>query len=235
MLTNDQAINVAKTVQSWIDYQVGCGRKTLLSEAYLGHPIVDALAAQSRTSHIVCEYDHPNFVNAGRGRNRQLDYVLLSRDRRRPVTALEVKWCRDGNADHQRVLNDVLRLECVRNEEQQGMSRYFLLAGLANHVDTFLRRRVRMNGTLQPFVDHILPRQTQEATIDLHSSSPEVGAYLKTFETDYRIAVPRAYRVRFLAECAGHQSKVFLWQVSSLPHRTVFTPATQWPQIPAAQ
>ena len=112
------AARLALAVQHWLDFQILCEREMLLSEGYLSQPVGEFLRAH-HTGGIRAEWNIPNLRQPGRGRRRQVDYALLSRDAGRLTCAIEAKWVSSGQIDKQRIVDDLMRLECVRNPEGQ--------------------------------------------------------------------------------------------------------------------
>lgn len=112
-MDRSEIASVAQAVNRWLSYQVICGRSPLLSEAYLGHPVAEYFI-HKHSGVFEAEVDHPAFANAPRGRPRQIDYVLRTRHSGAIDVAIECKWIAERPYDKQRILNDILRLECVR-------------------------------------------------------------------------------------------------------------------------
>jgi hypothetical protein len=104
---------IAKAVNRWLSYQIFCGRETLLSEAYLGHPVAEYLIHR-HSGELETEVNHPILKRAGGGRPRQIDYVLKTRNKADIEAAIECKWIAGTIYDKQRIVNDLLRLECIR-------------------------------------------------------------------------------------------------------------------------
>src|SRR5215210_9372508 len=79
------------------------------------------------------------------------------RDKKRPLAAIEAKWISNQATSKQRLLDDVLRLECVRNEDGQAMTRFFIVAGRTNHIEkNFLDLKINASKKRIPFLTPLL-------------------------------------------------------------------------------
>ena len=127
---NDEDIKkLSKALLAWLSFQMLCGRKAILSESYLAQPITEFLTPLF-PNRIDAEWTSPQYKLKARGRPRQLDYVLLSRDDKHPTTAIEAKWISDSPIGKQHFVDDVMRLEMLRltaNEKLRHTRRLFLL------------------------------------------------------------------------------------------------------------
>ena len=126
-MTEAQVKNLAKAVGRWLAFQVLCGRDVLLSESYLSQPLAEFLL-HHHSGTLATERRHPGLQRGGRGRPRQVDFVLLSRDAEAAEAVIEAKWVTDRPYPKQAVVDDLLRLECFR-EGGRHVRRYFLVAG----------------------------------------------------------------------------------------------------------
>ncbi len=122
-------IYLAAATRHWLEFQILCNREMLLSESYLAQPVGE-FPRNEYNLPIQTECNHPNLNRPGPGRPRQIDYVLLARDKQRITTAIEAKWISEQAAVLNRFVDDVFRLECLRNIGKTGnIDRYFLVAG----------------------------------------------------------------------------------------------------------
>jgi len=93
----------------WISFQILCGRKALLSESYLNQPTGEYLLHAAGSSHLRTERNHPILNKPGKkGRPRQIDFCLLSRDKKQLTTAIELKWIAESAMYKQRIIDDLL-------------------------------------------------------------------------------------------------------------------------------
>lgn len=119
---------LARAVVTWMDYQVICGREMLMSESYVAHPVGEYLRYH-HNGEVLAEYEHPWIKSPGRGRPRQLDYVVLTKNKGKIDVVIEAKWIRNnGKLNPQAAIDDILRLEALR----QGRG-YFLVPGQETH------------------------------------------------------------------------------------------------------
>ena len=231
MLNNDAAQGMATAVQLWLDFQVLCQREMLLSEAYLAQPTGEFLRSH-HTGRIRAEWNHPNIQSPGRGRPRQIDYALFSRDKNRSVTAIEAKWTTDAPTSKQRLLDDVLRLECVRNDGQ-GMTRYFLIAGRTNHLENnCLGLRINVGGgERQSFMVQVLPLNTTSQTTQVKKCDEPWRRFYKSFQDSYNVELPTTYKTQLVADKQGTYVRVLVWRITSPQNRRTFSPADLWKTI----
>ena len=111
--------------------------RDLLSKSYLGQPVAEYLIHR-HSGELKTEVDHPVLQTPGHGRPRQIDYALLTRDKTYIEVAIECKWIAETPYSKQRIINDLLRLECIRVERRQ-VKRFLLIAGLKEQVRTQLQ------------------------------------------------------------------------------------------------
>lgn len=230
MLQDDAAKRMAAAVQLWLDFQILCQREMLLSEAYLAQPAGEFLRSH-HTGGIRAEWNHPNIQSPGRGRPRQIDYALFSRDKNRPVTAIEAKWITDAPTSKQRLLDDVLRLECVRNDGQ-GMTRYFLMAGRADHIQkNCLELQINAGGERQSFVDQILPLNTTPQTTQVKKCDEPWRRFYRSFQDSYKVELPTSYKTQLVTDKQGTYVRVLVWRITSPQNRRTFSPADLWKTV----
>ena len=149
-MKDKQAEDLARAISHWIGYQMLCGRENLLSEMYLGIPIGEFLISNSNWK-VEAEWPHPNFRSPGRGRPKQIDFIVKSSEKQHPIAAIEVKWIRNIVNIKQNIIDDILRLECLRNEHKRGICRYLVLAGFRKDFDELLDSSFNNNGQRKIF------------------------------------------------------------------------------------
>ena len=229
MLTENEADKLADAVQSWLDFQILCERDTLLSEAYLAQPI-GAFLKNHHSGDIASEIDHPNIPTPNRGRPRQVDYALLSRDDENIVAAMEAKWVpTDRKVSRQRVLDDVLRMERLRSDASA--DRYFLVAGRSDDVSSnFFEAKYSGPNGYESFVKSILPTETNNdrkiRPVDLNS---KVMRFFEKYSSKYStqkedVLVPKTYRSELIADKTEEKSRVMIWRIKSVPKKAEFDP-----------
>lgn len=227
------AEKLAEALLAWLTFQILCGRQALLSEAYLAQPIAEFLTPIF-PDRIHLEWTSPQYRVKARGRPRQLDYVLLSRDASHPVSAIEAKWA-DGSPPKQRLVDDVLRLEMVRIESTPGhvrhTRRYFLLAGLLNDVLTYLNASVRDGGEF-PFFPMFLPSlNDQPHTVPVRKAPSAIQPFFRDFALAYKQQLPTSYKTHRIADRSSGHARVIIWEIQSTKRRTLFDPAVTWQEL----
>lgn len=233
MLNKKDAENMAKAIRFWMDYQILCKRDMLLSEAYLTQSVGEFLLSCYPTSKLEVEYNHPNLNRGKRGRPRQIDFVLRSRDAKRITTAIEVKWIGNMNADKKRLLDDLLRLECIRGN--QGITRYFLLAGKKDKIDTNCfnleinagKKRIRF------FEQILLQEINRPHSVKVERCEDAMRSLYASFQDDYKIELPKSFKTTLVANEEGEGVHVLIWEVRSTSKRTTFSPADSWTNVTA--
>lgn len=234
MLNDDTAKEMARAVVHWLDFQILCRRDMLLSESYLAQPIGEFLRSR-HSGDVETEWNHPNLNNGTPGRPRQIDYAMFSRNKRRPVSVVEVKWADDGTPEKQRLLNDLLRLECVRNAARQGMSRYFALTGKTADVQNWLDAKVGAGGAAPTFTSDVLPMATTKTLVPVEGAASHLQKFFKRFADEYGTTLPTSYKAWLIEDHAGSFTRTVVWKVESVRSRRTFDPAVKWPHlVPAA-
>jgi len=220
-LNETKAAELGRSVHHWLEFQVACRQEMLLSEAYLAQPTGEFLRAQ-HTEEIKAEWTIPGLKTGKRGRPKQLDYVLLSRNKGRLTTAIEAKWVRSTQGETQRVVDDLLRLERIRSGVTgQSVDRYFLVASRVDDFQSnFLDLQVQDQG-LKPFLPPLLnvnnatPKQVRIDT----STGPWRG-FFKTFGESYEVTLPKSFTSKLIVDVPGSAIRLALWRVSSSQNRS---------------
>jgi hypothetical protein len=226
-----QVPNLAKAINRWLSYQLLCGRGALLSEAYLGQPTAEFLI-HHHPGPFDTEMNHPVLNNPGPGRPRQIDYVLLTPQTSILDTAIECKWIAEGPYDKQRILNDLLRLECIR-VPGSNVKRYFVVAGLKEDFDNNFkglsvnegRRRADFTHQLLSFV-----KSSPRKSIAVRGCSARFQQFYRNFSRAFNAEVPVSFQTELLDLRTNDGISVGIWKVASVPHRGHFAPSEQWPE-----
>ena len=232
MLNDDTARQMGTAVKHWVDYQAICGRQMLLSESSLAQPIGEFLSVE-HSGRIDAEWNHPNIPNPQRGRPRQIDFALFSRDTDRPVTAIETKWVGDSPVQRQLLLNDVLRLECVRNDVNQGMTRFFLLAGMKEDLgQRCLELGINVGGGREKFFSHLLPLDVGVAqVVPVRGCIEPMRRFFKSFAESYNVDLPTSFRAKPVMDETGEHVRLLVWKISSVRARRTFRVQAAWPGV----
>jgi hypothetical protein len=227
MLTENEARRLGDAIQSWLDFQILCNRDVLLSEAYLAQPVGEFLVSHHNGG-IESERNHPSVPDPNRGRPRQIDYVLTSKDEKDLVSALEAKWVPENRPiSRQRILNDIMRLERLRNDSGRAAYRYFLVAGRSQYFDDHfldLDYNTKESGR-ENFIESILPTDEEEKHVRI-DEAPEglkssVSNYIEKYSKgDERVLPPKSYKATLITDKSDEKSRVMLWRIKSVRRRS---------------
>ncbi len=222
--------DLATAVNRWLSYQRLCGRSALLSEAYLSQPIAEYLI-QKHSGEFATEIDHPTLNNeAGPGRPRQMDYVLYTRDSSTIETAIECKWISAGPYDKQRIMNDILRLECVRVPDRH-VKRYFLIAGKKENFEKhFIDLRLNTGSKRVPYTKHLFSFSLKrpKKRVNVRECDSHFRGFYREFERGFQSSLPVSFRTEFLSYRTADKISVGIWQISSVRNRRTFSAETTW-------
>jgi hypothetical protein len=226
---------LSQAILAWLSFQMLCGRQAILSESYLAQPITEFFTPLF-PNRIDAEWTSPQYKLNARGRPRQLDYVLLSRDSNHPKIAIEAKWTSDSQIDKQRFVDDVMRLEMLRLESNgkiRHTTRLFLLAGLREHTKRCLDTSLNSQGGRIPFFSLFLPTNDFEKhTINIFTSENAIRQRFKDFANAYNVPLlPKSYKTRKVVDEQNEYASVLIWEIQSSRSRTEFNPKTEWEDI----
>lgn len=218
--------NLGRAIHHWLSFQLLCGREQLLSESYLNQPTGEYLLHAAASSHLKTEYDHPCLNEEGRrGRPRQIDFCLLSRDTQRLTTAIELKWITDSAFDKQRIINDLLRLECLSGIiKGQRIYRYLVVAG---KTPNFRREMVGLNGGPAPFLEGILATEkSQKATAAYKGLTTSQKELFDSFAAKYKRAIPLRFETILEFKEVSPEFSVYGWHIQCSRNRKTLNPTT---------
>jgi hypothetical protein len=215
-----------RAIGRWLSFQRFCGRDVMFSESYLVQPIAEFIL-HHHSGHIEPEYPHPAFKTGKRGRPKQVDFALLTPHARDVEQVIESKWVRDRDYAKQAIVDDLLRLECFRDSSGRYVTRYFLLAGLLDHIDKhFLSLKFRDGRKNVPFTRRFLSdkKALPHTNIDAVTPTGSIRQYYREFQKMYKCDVPKHFNTTLVSRYRiPGDVGVYLWRVGSIPHRTVFT------------
>jgi hypothetical protein len=224
-VTESEFKKLSKAVNRWLSFQILCGREMLLSEGYLCQPIAEFLL-QHHNGTLQTEYVHPQLNQGQRGRPRQVDFVLLSPETEAVDVAIECKWIAWRQYSKQAIVDDLLRLECVRQEGRH-VRRYFLVAGRkAQFMENFADVEMNAVGQRQPFATHLLAFDTEDRDVSVEVLKCEGfrRKYYKEFGDSYSVQLPRGFHTRLISKRDHDSIAVYLWKVESRRNRRTFDP-----------
>jgi hypothetical protein len=220
---------LAQAVNRWLSYQMLCKREALLSEAYLGHPLVEFLANR-HSGQLNAESNHPTLKSPGPGRPRQIDYVLFTKTKGAIEVAIECKWISELKYDKQRIVNDVLRLECIRVAERH-VNRYFLVAGRRSDFRAnFQTLQVNSGKSRIPFTAKLLSFSLKhpDRAVNIRTCPKPLRKYFGAFAASFKAGLPISIRTKLVGSRTNDDLCVYVWQISSVRNRRLFTPKKAW-------
>jgi len=225
-MTEQAARRLANAVRHWLNFQALCGREALFGESYLAQPVGEFLMANHR-GRIASEWTVPDLRSKAPGRPRQVDYALLSPETGRLVGAIEVKWVRPGApSPKQRIVDDLLRLERLRDPHEQHAVRYLLVAGDGSAFDDgFLNVMARSGRRNRKFLRPLLSASTKRyKRVDVEQADEPWQGYFHKFATTYGVDIPKAFRTKLITLSKGGSTRVAVWRVASNSNRATFEP-----------
>ena len=195
----------------------------LLSEHYLNQPIGEFLL-HHHSGELDAETDHPNLNQASRrGRPRQIDFCLLSRETLRITAAIELKWVSDGVFDKQRVVDDLLRLEVLSIPQGQHVYRYFLIAGIEKDFKAKFRltqANLGGGGRRVAFFPELFDFDTDAMkTIVVSDLSAPQRTLCDEFASYYQSPLPRRFITQRIFAQSLNGFTVFIWRIRSVKGR----------------
>ena len=235
-LTEKSFETLAKVLRCWLDFQIHCGRDPLLSEAYLTQPLGEYFLTHY-SGYLEREHSHPQFTQAKKGRPKQVDFMLNTRDQKFVEFAVECKWAGHAQPSRQPIVDDVMRLECLRRPNDNGTNkRFFVLAGKKTAISSFLIGRVNKTGQnpAPNFAEGFLPLNVSSKLekFEVLACEKYYRRYYSDFSKAYKVDLPRSYRCKLVADEIGDEVRVLIWQIASSKHRTVFNRKTEWSSKP---
>ena len=156
--------------------------------------------------------------------------MLRTRDTEDLAVAIECKWVSGKPYDKQRIVNDILRLECVRVVGRH-VKRYFLVAGLSEDFGkNFSRLTVNVGKARATFTKHFLSFSVKypNCTVEARSGPVHFRRYYAAFADDFNATVPKALKTSLVGKRTADGITVCIWQISSSPNRAPFLPLKQW-------
>lgn len=241
MSKDDLFRRVAEATACWLQYQEVLGRQMLLSESFLASPIGEVLVL-GHNGEVEAEFNHPTARRGGRGRPRQVDYVLMGRNKGQLVAGLEVKWVADKEIPKGRIVADLLRLERLRPVGSGTAERYLMVAGRRQDMQaSFLDVESNAGGGRKRFLDSFLATQMPGAmtawkSIDIQHLDAHLRKEIAAFAADYDDRVPARIRTRLLVDATVGGFRAMAWKVDSgVGRRRTFAPTPEWARRDGAQ
>lgn len=223
LLDKSKSKKLGEAILHWLEYQECCRRDKLLGEKLTTIPIADYLRAIHQYE-IAHEWNHPGFATAERGRPKQIDFCVFSRDNRLPKAAIEVKWIKQKAITPQQIIDDLLRLECLV-DTHTGMMNYFIIAGFKEGFDTkFERLLINSGNGRRAFLPLVLSRDNRNPLMKIQVSSAitPMARLFESFAIAYGKDLPKSFTTELICLESGHTFKVGIWRVLSSRNRKTF-------------
>ena len=136
----------------------------------------------------------------------------------------------EQKTDKQRLLDDVLRLEILRNDQQQAMTRFFLVAGKINHYEeNFVNLQVNTDGKRQAFLPSILSLTLNSQEIhSIKECNSSLRHRFAEFSKGYGVDLPTSYHSTLVIDRKGEHTRVMVWKINSVRNRHTFKPDEAW-------
>ena len=215
---------LCEALHHWLSFQILCGREALLGESYLNQPTGEYLLNAAGSSHLKTEHSHPILNREQkRGRPRQIDFCLLSRDSKQLTTAIELKWITQSSVK-QRIIDDLLRLECLLPEHKgQHIYRYLVVAGRTNDLrGKFFETEMNIGNGRMIFIDGVLGTATnQTVKVTYKDLGAEQKALFDKFAANYQSPVPKRFLTTLVHGQESEDIGVYCWRIQSSKNRKV--------------
>ncbi len=223
-MKDPRVAELGEAVLSWLSFQWLCGRSSLLSEHYLSQPIGEFLLYH-HSGKLLPEFDHPNLNPQGKkGRPRQIDFCLESRDTNRITAAFELKWVSTTPIDKQRIVDDLLRLEALRIKEKQYVYRYFLIAGRTDDFQSnFIEAEANLGaggGRINFFAELLHFDKTDNLKIITSRLSQPQRSAFDEFSQYYQSQLPKQFFTTLIFSNTSNGFSVHIWKIHSAKKRS---------------
>jgi len=222
----DKICGLGEALHHWLSFQILCGREALLSESYLNQPTGEYLLKAAGKSHLKTEHSHPVLNKLGKkGRPRQIDFCLLSEVKKHLTTAIELKWITQSPLNKQRIIDDLLRLECLVPEpERKGahIYRYLIVAGRTSDLrEMFIDSKMKSKSQFK-FIDGILGTKRNETTRVIYEKlESEQKDLFDKFAENYESRIPKRLLTELVYEQESKDIGIYCWRIRCSEHRQV--------------
>ena len=221
----DKICGLGEALHHWLSFQILCGREALLSESYLNQPTGEYLLKAAGSSHLKTEHSHPVLNRLGKkGRPRQIDFCLLSKGKKHLTTAIELKWITHSPLDKQRIIDDLLRLECLL-PERKGVHiyRYLIIAGRTTDLgEKFFNTSMNSQMGRIRFIDGILGARRNETNRVIYEKLEfEQRGLFDKFEENYGSRIPKRFLTDLVYEQESKDIGIYCWRIRCSENRQV--------------
>ena len=220
----DKIDGLVEALHHWLSFQILCGRDELLSESYLNQPTGEYLLHAAGSSRLKTEHDHPKLnKQAKKGRRRQIDFCLLGRDSLALTTAIELKWVAHTTLDKQRIIDDLLRLECLTAPKGRHIHRYLIIAGRIEGLKGGLfNASMNSNKRRIGFIKGILSTDKGETISVVYDClEKEQRGLFDRFEDNYGSPIPKQFSTILIHSRESSDIGVYCWRIQSSSNRQV--------------
>lgn len=172
-MPNINFLSLNEAICYWLGYQIRIGRENLIHEASLRYPIADAITSMGFSiDKIVLEKQHPFFIQ------RYMDVAITTtnhlsiKDEDLPNkinSIFELKLSKESTskefqAEHQRVLNDILRLAYFNLWSKK--KAYFIMCGTYGDFKNYFVGQKNEQPT-DASTDFVLPEKSKDTSTTL--------------------------------------------------------------------
>lgn len=173
------------------------------------------------------EFNHPTLHSPGPGRPRQIDYAIISPKTRKITTAIECKWISESSYDKQRILNDVLRLECI-HEHSLNARKFLIVAGIKDHFNRNFKE-LMFKGR-KPFSKEIFSFSRATTTRENNTTlcQQDMAALYRGFCDAYDHGIPKTYCTDLIGYRTADDISVAVWEIKSRKRSERFRPHVSW-------
>lgn len=221
-MNSSASVRLPEAVHRWLAFQSHCNRSDVFSESYLRQPVAEFVLA-NHSGKIKPEKNHPQFVNHLKGRPKQVDFALITKNSEATEAVIECKWAGHDSLSKQAIVDDLLRLECYRDSGSQ-VKRYFLVAGKEDNFNKNFRDLKYRDGSMRDFTSLLLSFDinSPKSDLDVFGSSGGFCKYFRSFQDEYKSDPPKSFGTTLVSGSVGDGICVFMWQVNSSKNRKTF-------------
>lgn len=210
----DREQDVCEAVSSWLSYKSLTGLRSLINESSIKVPISEFLSTNSKLT-IQAEVPHPKFRTGGRGRPKQIDYVIKGKGNRWDEV-YETKYHPDTP---QRVIDDLCRLICLSHNGALGNPRrYFLFAGRLQDGSADLSQKVQIGGGKVELFSNMLLMSSQDVgtkvVVEPETLEAKRRNMFASFCEEYDIELPTKFESVLCGRANAGRYIVYLWRLS---------------------
>lgn len=211
----------ADAVAAWVDFQIHCGRSSLLSEKYLTQPIAEFLGTRFKTDAVHAEWPIGEETDKV-GRPRQMDFVVKSAGSGAPTMVIETKWVNNFDTGQKKgLVMDIMRLHAYPWKDGKRLPKgksqcLFILAGTATAMKEAMKKAINMGHGIprHPFLSLVLSeKKNSESEIKPADLPQPLIEMFQSFKNEYDLNLPVTYKSTLLGERKLKTVHVKIWQI----------------------